>query len=94
MANITVEEIKKLATLSKIRLDEDEIPAIRKQVSDILSYAERVAIAAQDIEITPQGNVNVFRKDEVIPTDPQPILAQAPEHEHNYFIVPAILKKD
>ncbi|MDR3645960.1 MAG: Asp-tRNA(Asn)/Glu-tRNA(Gln) amidotransferase subunit GatC [Candidatus Babeliales bacterium] len=92
MAKITREEVLKLAELSKIDIGPDEIESIIKQLDDVLSYAQRVKEIAGDIEISSNKNVNVFRQDVVKRTDCKEILAQAPESQDNFFVVPKILE--
>jgi Asp-tRNA(Asn)/Glu-tRNA(Gln) amidotransferase C subunit len=46
------------------------------------------------VQEPPVKNVNVFREDVIVQTDPEPILAQAPEREGNYFVVPRILESN
>ncbi|MFI5332981.1 MAG: Asp-tRNA(Asn)/Glu-tRNA(Gln) amidotransferase subunit GatC [Candidatus Babeliales bacterium] len=93
MAKISRDEVVKIARISNIALHEQEIDAVVAQLEQVLSYAERV------IEIADKGNAeaiarphNIFRQDVAIPTPTQPILAQAPEREERYFVVPKILE--
>jgi aspartyl-tRNA(Asn)/glutamyl-tRNA(Gln) amidotransferase subunit C len=91
---ITKEELLKLATLSALSLDEDEIPELRKHIQDVLAYAQRVQeLAAKPIpsEIS-YKTVNRFRQDTPQVCDPEAILAQAPERAENFFVVPRILE--
>lgn len=91
MTKITKEEVLKIAKMSHLELHEDEIPALIKQLDDVLSYAERVKEVSGLSQEAPVRNVNVMREDVAIQSDPERILAQAPEREGNYFVVPAIL---
>lgn len=104
MAQITKEEVEKIARLSHIELTEQEIINAMKHLEAVLSYAARVQDIAQDID-TPsyakatadrpiQKNRNIERDDVVIPTDPQTILAQAPEREGDFFVVPVIIESN
>lgn len=91
---ITREELLKIAKQSAITLPEDEIEGLRTQLETVLSYTERVKDVAQDVVESSTKNVNVFREDVIIRTDYQPILAQAPVREENYFVVPVILENE
>lgn len=91
MTKITKEEVLKIAKMSHLELHEDEIPALIKQLDDVLSYAERVKEVSGVSEEAPVRNINVMRDDIAQPSDPEKLLAQAPEREGNYFVVPAIL---
>jgi aspartyl-tRNA(Asn)/glutamyl-tRNA(Gln) amidotransferase subunit C len=94
MAQITKEEVEKIARLSYIELTEQEIITVTKHLEDVLSYAVRVQDIAKDINIPTLKNSNIERDDLVIPTDPQTILAQAPEREDDFFVVPAIIESN
>ena len=93
MTKISKEEVLKIAEISHISIREDEIELMIKHLEGVLSYAERVQEVAADIEKEPSNkNVNVFREDVVIKTDPETILCQAPERAQNYFVVPVMIE--
>lgn len=91
MAKVTKEEIKKIAELTKVSFSDDELDGVMQQFNDVISYAERVVQIAQQAEIISVKNSNVDRADIVISTDSSKILAQAPDGEDNYFVVPKFL---
>ena len=93
MVKITREEVLKLAQMSRIHLHENEIEELISQLKSVLSYAERVSEISDDVALVSAKNSNVFRPDVVCKSDPQVILAQAPEVEDNYFVVLPILDK-
>jgi aspartyl/glutamyl-tRNA(Asn/Gln) amidotransferase C subunit len=91
MTKISRAEALKIASASHIHVHEHEIDPLIKQLQDVLTYAQRVQeITSVPHEIITQ-DVNVFREDIVVPTDAAALLARAPRHEGNYFVVPAIL---
>lgn len=92
MTKISKEEVLKIARMSHLELHEDEIPALVQQLEDVLSYAVRVKDVVAHGEDLLVRNVNVFREDIAMPSDAEPILAQAPEREGTYVVVPAILE--
>jgi len=89
---ITREEVLKLARLSRVGVHENEISPLVNELEQVLGYAERITQVAADVEEPSTKNVNVLREDVVVPQPAKPILAQAPEREGNYFVVPAILE--
>jgi aspartyl-tRNA(Asn)/glutamyl-tRNA(Gln) amidotransferase subunit C len=91
MTKVTREELLKIAKISNINIHDDEIDGIIAQLESVLSYAERVKEVAADVHIEPTAAVNVFRKDQAEPFDAQAVLAQAPEQEEDFFVVPKIL---
>ena len=92
MTRITKEEIQKVARLAYIELTEQEIVSMSAHLEAVLSYAARVQDIAQDVDVVMQKNSNVERKDIVVKTDCESILAQAPEREGDYFVVPVIIE--
>lgn len=92
MTHITKEEIQKVARLSHIELTEQEIIGMTSHLEAVLSYAARVQDLAQDVAISSLKNRNIEREDTIISTDPEPIRAQAPEREGDYFVVPVIIE--
>ena len=92
MIKISREEVLHIAALSRIELSENEIPGLIKSLEEVLTYAARVQEIASGIEESSSKNINVFRDDIVITTDPKPILANVPKREENYFVVPVVLE--
>lgn len=91
---ISPEEVRYIAHLSRIEVREDEIAGLCKDLDEVLTYVARVQEFASASEDLPHKNINVMREDVVIPTDPKPLLAQAPEREDDYYVVPAVLEND
>lgn len=94
MTKVTREEVLKIARIASLAIHEDELDGMVKQLQDVLSYAARVQEIAQEVDLPSAKNVNVFREDVIVKSDPEAILAQAPEREENFFVVPAILESN
>lgn len=92
MAIITKDELLKIAHISNLKLYEEEIPSLIKQIQDLLTYAERVKEVADEVDQPSHKNVNVVREDVVVFTHPESFLAQAPEREGDFFVVPKIIE--
>ncbi len=92
------EEITHLATLSRIRLSEEELTNLEKELSSIVSYVSVVSdIAADDAMATPKvgARYNIFRKDEITNKSDyytSDILKEAPCTEGRYLAVKKILE--
>lgn len=91
MAHFNKQELLDIAHLSALKLEEHEIKVFTEQISAILSYVDQLAQVNIVAQTNQAGNVNIFRQDVAIKTDSTPILAQAPETDENYFVVPKIL---
>jgi len=89
---ITRDELLRIAAISKLEIKENEIDSLVSQLQAVLSYAERVNQVADDNSNEPSNkNINIMRDDIPHHYISVPILAQAPEREENYFVVPKIL---
>lgn len=94
MTKITREEILKIAAISKLEILEEEISQLKEQLEAVLSYAARVREIAADAELATNQSVNILREDIAVQTNSEPILAQAPDHEDNFFVVPKIIENN
>ncbi len=92
MTKITKEELLKIAKISQLHLYKEEIDPLLNQIQEVLTYAERVQEVAGDATPPSNKNVNVLREDVIVRTNPEPILALAPEREEDYFVVPKIIE--
>lgn len=94
MSKISKEEIKNIATMTKLSIKENDMAGIQKQFVEMLAYAERVQEVAKDIDIPSNKNINHDREDSAVVSDAADILAQAPQEEDNYFVVPKIVDSE
>ncbi len=95
MTKITKEEVKKVALLARLELDENQINNHSKQLEKILEYikqlekidTDEVPCTTRAIEVT-----NVFRKDENKSSDcTEEILGLGPSREDKFYKVPKII---
>jgi len=97
MTKITKEEVKKVAHLARLELNENEINNHAKQLEKILDYIRQLEkIDTDDIPCTTRAIevTNVFRKDEKKNDDcNEELLELAPLREDKYFKVPKILNE-
>ncbi len=91
MVNFTKEELLNIAKLSALELDNKEIELFEKQIKAILDYADQLQQVPKSEEVETFHNVNILRDDVVKKCDSTDILAQAPQNEDGYFVVPKIL---
>ena len=91
--NIDKEEVRKIAHIARIAVEESELEQLAHQLTDILSYAQRVAdVAAMVSQVGSQKNINIAREDTVVPSPVKAVLSVAPEVEEGYYVVPKILE--
>jgi aspartyl-tRNA(Asn)/glutamyl-tRNA(Gln) amidotransferase subunit C len=103
---ISREEVQQLAELARLRISEDEIRGLQKDISNILDYVGQVSAVSQgetlespDIKVSPLVH-NVMRDDverkadDVLAGKRASILSQLPKREGDYNVVRKIISKD
>tara|TARA_B100000945_G_scaffold292093_1_gene267097 strand:+ start:215 stop:508 length:294 start_codon:yes stop_codon:yes gene_type:complete len=97
MEKITGEEVKKVAHLARLELNEDEINNHAEQLEKILEYIKQLEkIDTDDIPCTTRAIevINVFRKDERKSFDCiEELLELGPSREDKFFKVPRIINE-
>jgi aspartyl-tRNA(Asn)/glutamyl-tRNA(Gln) amidotransferase subunit C len=93
--NLTPDVVRRVARLSRLKLDDAEVSRLASELSQVLHYVDQlnqldvtgVEPMAHAIELT-----NVFRADDPRPSLPrEAALANAPKSDGKYFLVPPIL---
>ena len=97
MTKISKEEVKKVAHLARLELNENEINNHAEQLEKILDYIKQLEqIDTDDIPCTTRAIevTNVFRKDENKNSEcTEEILELGPSREDKYFKVPKIINE-
>ncbi|WP_298611709.1 Asp-tRNA(Asn)/Glu-tRNA(Gln) amidotransferase subunit GatC [uncultured Thermosynechococcus sp.] len=92
---ITAEDVRKVAHLARLAIDESEIAALTEQLDSILEYVNQ--LSALDVtEVPPTTRAievsNVTRPDRLEPwPNREDLLAIAPDREEDFFRVPKIM---
>lgn len=92
MTKISADDVRKLARLSRLRLEDGEVQVYQKELEAILGYVEQLQDVKLDgLEPTNQvtGLENVTRTDDVIDyhITPEKLLAVAPRVKDNQYQV-------
>jgi len=93
---ISQQEVEKMAHLARLDVDDELKETLAGQLSDILDYID--ALKDVDVEgVTPASGAafmnNVLREDEQQPSPgPDVTLANAPERDHDFYVVPRVVK--
>ena len=92
MADLTRDDVLKLARLARLDLSDEELEHYSKELTAILQYVEQLqAVDVQGLEPTHQvtGLTNVMRKDEVIDYGyvPKELLKNVPEVQDDHIKV-------
>ncbi len=97
MTRISSDEVKKVAQLARLELNENEIQNHAKQLEKILDYIKQLEkINTDNISCTTRAIevVNVLREDEQKDYEnSEELLDLAPSREDKFFKVPKIIKE-
>ena len=89
------EEIMHIAKLAALNIKEEEIEEYRKNLQDILNFANIVnSVDTENVSETigSTSNVNMFREDEIKEfEDKEALMQNAPEKQNNMFSIPKVI---
>jgi aspartyl-tRNA(Asn)/glutamyl-tRNA(Gln) amidotransferase subunit C len=91
---LTLDAVKKVSQLSRLKLNESELVAIQAQLSAVLENFEQISQVNTDGVrplFTPTEIVQVLRKDVVQSFDSEKLLKNAPEVSGRLFKVPPVV---
>ncbi|MBG0790397.1 MAG: Asp-tRNA(Asn)/Glu-tRNA(Gln) amidotransferase subunit GatC [Desulfovibrionaceae bacterium] len=92
---ISPEEVAKIARLARLDLDQDKVELFAGQLGDILAYMDKLGeLDTEAVEplYSPVRHTTVLRRDEVGKDyRREEVLANAPEQDGQFFIVPRIV---
>ena len=97
MTKISKEEVKKVALLARLELNENQINDHAEQLEKILDYIEQLdKINTENVPCTTRAIevINAFRKDEKKDyANREELLELAPSREDKFFKVPKIISE-
>jgi len=94
---ITADQVRHIARLARLEIEEEELSVLSKDLGDILSYVEQLNELNVD-DIPPSTGVleikNVWRDDQISedPSVMDDIIEQSPEKEDRFFKVPKVIQ--
>ena len=92
---ISDNEVKHIAKLARLNLSEEEMGSYKKNLEEILEFADTINhVNTDNINETIGINekYNVFRKDEIInESDKEELLANAPSQDEGMFRIPKVI---
>ena len=88
--------VKRIAFLSRLRVDEDKIETTSQEFDKIISWVDQLKeVNTDDVEplISVNENTLILRQDEVTEGhQAEAVLANAPMKEYGYFAVPKVVE--
>lgn len=93
--SVSLDEVRHLAALSEINLDDDELTSLTTDIDNIVDYINQLdELDTDNVEPTFQltGLHNIWREDTIVPQLPrEKLLELAPAAENNQVKVPKVL---
>ena len=93
---ITKQEVERIATLSRIKFDDNEKEEMRKHLQNILKHFEMLdSVDTSKVGATAHilDAVNVLREDKAEPSmNRDELLSNAPEKDEGCYIVPRVVE--
>ena len=92
---LTRQDVEKVALLARLKFDEAELEKITKHMVQIVEYVDKLSeLNTEDVE--PMAHAldiqNALAEDESRPSlSRNEVLKNAPKHDEEYFLVPAVL---
>lgn len=93
--SVTVEEVRHIADLARLRFSDDEEEQLAEEMNQVLDHMDKLSeLDTEDVE--PMSHVleisNVFRDDEAEQRiTREEALENAPHADHQYFRVPKVI---
>lgn len=91
---ISPEEIRKLATLSRIAVDDTDVASFAEEIESILGYVGKINAVETSLKNNEASLINVLREDgepHETALYTSAILKEAPERKGDYVVVKKIL---
>ncbi|OGU67409.1 MAG: asparaginyl/glutamyl-tRNA amidotransferase subunit C [Stygiobacter sp. RIFOXYC12_FULL_38_8] len=95
--SVTRKDVEYIASLSKLKFEENELDNFTHQLNDILAYVEKLnELDTENVEPLshPVENENVFREDELKPSiSTEEALKNSPSKTEEFFRVPKVINQ-
>ncbi|KAF0140248.1 MAG: aspartyl-tRNA(Asn)/glutamyl-tRNA (Gln) amidotransferase subunit C [Stygiobacter sp.] len=95
--SVTRKDVEYIASLSKLKFEENELDNFTHQLNDILAYVEKLnELDTENVEPLshPVENNNVFREDELKPSiSTEEALKNSPSKTEEFFRVPKVINQ-
>ncbi|MDP2037304.1 MAG: Asp-tRNA(Asn)/Glu-tRNA(Gln) amidotransferase subunit GatC [Ignavibacteria bacterium] len=95
--SVTRKDVEYIASLSKLKFEENELDNFTHQLNDILAYVEKLnELDTENVEPLshPVENKNVFREDELKPSiSTEEALKNSPNKTEEFFRVPKVINQ-
>jgi aspartyl-tRNA(Asn)/glutamyl-tRNA(Gln) amidotransferase subunit C len=94
---VSIEDVKHIAELARLKFSEDELQNYTHQLNEILGYMEKLnELDTSNVEPLsyPVEMTNVFREDIAVPSvSAEEALKNAPDKDDKFFKVPKVINQ-
>ncbi|TCZ61397.1 Asp-tRNA(Asn)/Glu-tRNA(Gln) amidotransferase subunit GatC [Roseicella aquatilis] len=94
--SLDTETVRRVASLARIHLEEEEIARLQGELNGILAWVEQLqAVDTSGVEPMAGGGTTALRMRDDVVTDggiPEKVLANAPDRAGEYFGVPKVVE--
>lgn len=94
---MTEVDVKKLATLSRIAVSDEELAQLEREIPEILTFVEQIQEAAVSLQKEVGPHYNVMREDDHVHESgeySEELVASMPESKNGYLKVRKIINQD
>lgn len=88
--------VRKIATLARIRLTDEEVGHLEGELAEILTWVEQLSeVDTDNVEpLTSVAEMSMKQRDDVVNDGgyPDDILKNAPAREDDFFVVPQVVE--
>ena len=93
---LTPEDVQRVAMLARLKLTPEEKERLTEQLGNILQYVGKLnQLDTSGVEpFTHSADITITMRDDIVTNEPssEPLLANAPAQENNFFKVPKIIE--
>ncbi|GEP05934.1 Asp-tRNA(Asn)/Glu-tRNA(Gln) amidotransferase subunit GatC [Methylobacterium oxalidis] len=94
--SVDAQTVRRIAHLARIAVSDDEVAPLQGELNAILAFVEQLgAVDVADVEPMTSVTPMAMKKREDVITDggrAQEVVANAPETEDHYFLVPKVVE--
>ncbi|MDR0968611.1 MAG: Asp-tRNA(Asn)/Glu-tRNA(Gln) amidotransferase subunit GatC [Holosporaceae bacterium] len=90
--SVAEEDVRKVAYLARIRIDDSKIGEICRSLNKILAFVEQLEeVDCSQINEEVQPSASLRERDDVVVPCDAAVMNNAPEKERNMFVVPKVV---
>lgn len=94
--SITIDELKKMAKMSRIHVDEDKMLNLCKDINDMFVFIEQIRTVDTDgVEpLVSPIEINLQMRDDIVNdgNNVKAVMENAPLSQENFFLVPKVVE--